>query len=81
MSNLKAPNPETASEYEHFGPAFYERVSSDEKILAKAKQINDLINTYLFAYGVRHPLELSPEVQQVVNQQTEVRFDLGVNHG
>lgn len=68
--------PEVA-EYDYFTPAFYAIWGNDSDVMAQARAINEMYNTYLYAFGFKHPWQLDPSLQEFLNEHSKITIKLG----
>ncbi|HET9721576.1 MAG TPA: hypothetical protein VFP32_00915 [Candidatus Saccharimonadales bacterium] len=62
--------------YKHFTPAFYTVWGDDPQIMAQARAVNDLFNTYLYAFGVEQPYQLNTAVQEYLNENSRIHLEV-----
>lgn len=78
MSKVELTGYGTLSEpYDFFSQRFYEIWGDSPEVMGQAQEINDLINNYLYAFGVTHPFYLPREIQEVINEKARVTIQLG----
>lgn len=64
-------------EYDHFSPAFYWTWGDYPNVMEQAREINDLYNTYLYAFDAGYPALLDTQIQDYLNENNKITINLG----
>jgi hypothetical protein len=62
--------------YDPFTPDFYERFANEPEIIARIPAVKTHVNTILGNLGVRHPDELSHDMQRRIKKESVIRISL-----
>ncbi|MBX4190850.1 hypothetical protein KW794_02065 [Candidatus Saccharibacteria bacterium] len=71
MSNTENSSRE-AGQYDYYGQKFYEAYSNSRVVMEKVNRANDLINTYLYAFGVDSLYDLPSGIQHYLFEQARI---------